>query len=213
LNIVPAVLLTYVLYHRGSLVQPGAFTNQGKDYGNFKFSFIQTPSLFLCRWALPSWEQSESRYTAPPPPRYTDAQSSRRTKLNMLAYLGLGDAISPRHPGHSPSNFSVSPAESDSEQEVIKNTQANWVFDAGSDCEKWKCHRSTSSAICGSAVVIKNTQANWVFDAGSDCEKWKCHRSTSSTGASCTRCHTCIWTRAKYRERVGAHRTLEMMSV
>jgi len=100
-----------------------------------------------------SWEQSESRYTAPPPPPYTDAHSSRRTKLNVPGYLGLGDAlaISPHHPGPFPSNFSVSPAESDSEQEVVNSTQDRWVFDAGSDSEQWKCHRSTSSTSCGSA--------------------------------------------------------------
>jgi len=185
-----------------------------------------------------SWEQSESRYTAPPPPPYTDAHSSRRTKLNVPGYLGLGDAlaISPHHPGPFPSNFSVSPAESDSEQEVVNSTQDRWVFDAGSDSEQWKCHRSTSSTSCGSAgestkcSSADETDTSYTLDSGADAGVWPSMGSVGhphmcaapckfagkhncKDGASCTRCHICIWTRAKYRERAGAHRTLEMMSV
>jgi len=181
-----------------------------------------------------SWEHNELPYAAPAPLACADTCRPRQTQRNVPAYLGLGGhdplALSPPHPGPSFSNFSVSPAESDTEQELVNSTHERWVFDTGSDSEK--CTRTTSSTSCGSAEESTTysssdeTEASHSLNSGvwlsmgsvghphmcaAPCKfagKHKC-----MDGTSCPRCHICTWTRAKCRERVGAHRTLEMMSV
>ena len=133
-----------------------------------------------------------------------------------------------------PYRFSVSPAESDTEQEVVNNTQARWNFDCGEDVEKCRpqCQRTTSSTSCGSQESTAYCSSSDEMDTphtlnsgvwpsmGSVGHPHMCAapckfagKNSCKDGESCTRCHICIWTRAKYRERAGAHRTLEMMSV
>lgn len=193
---------------------------------------------YLSEWSL---ERTELRHAEPPPVPYNDAPRSRRTKVTVPpTTLGLGDhyalALSPPHPGPSSSHFSTSPAESDSEQEVVKSTQARWNFDSGSDCEpphcKPQCYRTTSSNSCDSQestayasssdeMETQHTLNTDVWPSmGSVGHPHMCGapckfagKNRCKDGESCTRCHMCIWTRAQYRERAGANRTLEMRSV
>jgi len=180
-----------------------------------------------------SLECSESCYTAPPPPPCTGAPRLRWPRRNLPANLGIGEhdmlASSPLHPGPSSSNFSMSPAESETELEVMNNIRERWVFDAGSDCEK--CPRSTSSTSCGSVESTSHSSSDetdtpctlnsgvWP-SVGSVGHPHMCAapckfagKHSCKDGASCTRCHLCTWTRAKYRERVGAQRTWQTLSV
>jgi len=182
-----------------------------------------------------SWEHTESRYVAPPPLPFTDAPRSRRTKHSVPAYLCLGGhdalALSPPHPRPSSSNVSVSPAESDTEQEVVNSTQQRWVFDAGSDCET--CTRTTSSTSCGSAEESTTYSSSDETEAshspkhspnfgvwpstGSIGHPHMCAapckfagKHNCKDGASCPKCHICTWTRAKCRERAGTHSVVTM---
>jgi len=178
-----------------------------------------------------SWEHTELHYAAPPPRPYADAPRSRCTKNDCLSQRGHDDlALSPHHTGPSSSNFSVLPTESETEQDVVNSTLERWVFDAGSDCEK--CPRSISSTSCGSSEdstacsSSDETEASYSLNSGA----WPSMGSVGhphmcaapckfagkhncKDGVSCPKCHICIWTRAKCRERAGVHRTVEMMSV
>lgn len=115
--------------------------------------------------------------------------------------------------------------------EVDNTIPDRWVFDAVPDYETCPRLTSSTSTSCGSEAAYSSCSSSDESDmphtnsgvwpsAGSvghpHCCAAPCKfagKNTCKDGASCTRCHLCTWTRAKYRERAGAHRTMEMLSV